>query len=312
MRGTIAGQAKGARGAGACFVVVGIALWMTSAATPSPGAPSSGRPPSAEASGPAWGGITDVGGGGFRVTPTRILFEDGTRSAELTLINTGASPATYRVTLARMRMAEDGAIAEVTDALPGEAFAESLLRFSPRQVELEPGATQTVRIQVRRPAVLADGEYRSHLVFRELPEVPDQADRLPTHDVRIALQPVFGVAIPVIVRHGQTRASVELRDLELRNDGSGHGLRLALTMMRSGNRSVYGDLTVTQSEPGGRPRVVGRMRGLAVYAPNPVRTVEIPLQLDPELKAWRGTLRVAYQETAEASALLAEAELALE
>jgi len=312
MRGTTAGPAKAARSAGASCMLAAFALGLTSGATPAPGAESSVTPSSPTTPNSPWGGIADLGGGGFRVTPTRIVLEGGTRSAELTLINTGSAPATYRVSLARMRMAVDGAIAEVTDVLPGEAFADSLLRFSPRQVELEPGATQTVRIQVLRPAVLADGEYRSHLVFRELPEVPDQADRPPARGVHIALQPVFGVAVPVIVRHGVTRAGVELRDLELRKDGSGHGLRLALKMMRSGNRSVYGDLTVTQSEPGGRPRVVGRMRGLAVYAPNSMRTVEIPLQLDPEFKTWRGTLRVAYEEGVEASELLAEAELALE
>ena len=266
-------------------------------------------------SGLAWGGNGGTGGG-FRVTPTRVVFEGPLRSAELTLANTGSEPATYRVSLVRMRMTEAGAIVEVEDALPGESFADSMLRFSPRQVELEPGATQTVRMQLRKPANLSDGEYRSHLVFRALPPVePDDSPggRPPsTRGVSIALRPVFGAAIPVIVRQGETAATVTIRVLELRRGSNATGEPLlALEMSRTGNRSVYGDLTVTWTPPGGRPRNVGGMRGLAVYTPNLVRRVLVPLRNDPKGPWMAGTLRVAFEEVAGERELLAEAELAL-
>ena len=44
--------------------------------------------------------------------------------------------------------------------------AADLVRYSPRQVELAPGEVQTVRIQIRKPEGLKDGEYHSHLVFQ--------------------------------------------------------------------------------------------------------------------------------------------------
>ncbi len=250
-----------------------------------------------------------IGGGGFRVTPTRIVFEGRLRSAELTLINMGSEPATYRISLVRMRMLDNGAIEEIGDPLPGEAFADSFVRFSPRQVDLEPGATQTVRMQLRKPATLPPGEYRSHLVFRALPPVEPEDPASGVRGVRIALRPVFGAAIPVIVRHGETAANVTMGGLEVRRTADGPVL--ALDLRRAGNRSVYGDLTVIYTPPDGRSRNVGGMRGLAVYVPNPVRHVLVPLHTDPG-EAWAaGTLRVTYEEVADEPELLAEGELRL-
>ena len=263
--------------------------------------------------GKSWGGIGGAGGG-FRVTPTRVVFEGRVRSAELTLVNTGVEQATYRVSLARMRMSEDGAIAEIVEPLPGESFADTLVRFSPRQVELEPGVAQTVRMQLRMPTSLPAGEYRSHLVFRALPPVDgeDGGAARGTRGVSIALRPVFGAAIPVIVRHGETAATVTIGGLELRRPPeSGGGPMLALEMRRTGNRSVYGDLTVTWTPPGGRPRSVGEMRGLAVYVPNLLRRVVVPLRVDSNDLPSAGTLRVTYEEVAAERELLAEAEIAL-
>lgn len=284
--------------------VVGIVWCATSLAA---------EPPAGSAGTAAWGGLGGAAGG-FRVTPTRVVLEENLKSAELTIINTGATTATFRMGLVRMRMAEDGGIREVTDALPGEAFADSLLRFSPRQVELEPGASQTVRIQVRKPAALSAGEYRSHMVFRALPATPDSGaldPGRPDPGVRIALQPVYGVAVPVIVRHGECHAQVKLSDLTLVAATKNASPRLALTLSRTGNRSAYGDLTVTQVLPGGRARVVGRVRGLAVYVPNPIRRVAVKLDLGSAEALTTGTLRVTFEESAGEPEALAEAELAL-
>jgi hypothetical protein len=284
--------------------LVAIVWCATSRAAESP-AGSTGTTP--------WGGLGGATGG-FRVTPTRVVLEEKLKSAELTIINTGATTTTFRISLARMRMAEDGGICEVTDALPGEAFADSLIRFSPRQVELEPGASQTVRIQVRKPVALGPGEYRSHLVFRALPATPDPGvldARPPSPAVRIALQPVYGVAVPVIVRHGECHAQVKLSDLTLVAATKNVSPRLVLTLARTGNRSAYGDITVTQILPGGSARVVGRVRGLAVYVPNPIRLVAVPLDLGPAAGLTTGSLRVTFEESAEDPEVMAEAELAL-
>ena len=92
------------------------------------------------------------------------------RTAQVDLINNGSEPATYRISLVNQRMGEDGQFLPVDTPLAGELFANDMVQFSPRQVTLQPGTSQTVRVMVRKPAGLAAGEYRSHLHFEKMPE----------------------------------------------------------------------------------------------------------------------------------------------
>lgn len=245
---------------------------------------------------------------GFAISPTRIVFENGKRNAQVTLVDRGSSSGTYRVSLVRMRMTEGGAIQEVDAAAPGERFADTLVRFSPRQIELHPNVAATIRLQLQAPADLPDGEYRSHLVIRAVPTPAAPGDAATgVSGVHIQLTPVYGVAIPVIVRRGATRAELAIRDLDLATrDGAPQQLRLAL--VRSGSRSVYGDLVVAYVPASGRPREVGVMRGLAVYTPNTVRRVEVPLDLGA-VPLGDGRLDVTFVEPGPAHAPLAVASL---
>lgn len=102
--------------------------------------------------------------------PTRIVLEKNQRAAQVELINQGRSPETYRINLVNRRMSETGEFIPVGTPGPGEQFADPLLRYSPRQVTIAPGGSQTVRILLRKPAELAAGEYRSHLQFDRVAE----------------------------------------------------------------------------------------------------------------------------------------------
>src|SRR5258706_988155 len=129
--GNVAKDAR-AIGRAVASIALGLAMSVSGAASGPESDSTASHPPGSASPAAGWGGIGDAGGG-FRVTPTRIVFDDRLRSAELTLVNTGTEPATYRVSLVRMRMSVSGAIAEVVDPLPDEAFADSLVRYSPRQ-----------------------------------------------------------------------------------------------------------------------------------------------------------------------------------
>lgn len=246
--------------------------------------------------------------------PTRIVFAGNQRAAQLELINNGAERATYRISLVNRRMSETGAFSEIDTPLPGEQFAEDLLRYSPRQVTLEPGAGQAVRIMVRKPANLPAGEYRSHLLFAQQPEVRSSTSieaRGPAarNEIGIKLTTLVGVSVPVIVRHGNTDASVSLTHLDLQQP-SGGAPTLMLQMERSGSQSVYGDLTVIFTPRGGSEQVVARANGVAVYAPNPLRRASITLDQPDGSQLSNGALRVTYREQAEdGGELMAEAVL---
>jgi P pilus assembly chaperone PapD len=252
------------------------------------------------------------GAGDLLVAPTRIVLEGRTRSAEVTLINTGAEAATYRVSFVNLRMDEEGGTREITadEALPDEQFSEGLIRYSPRQVTLEPRVAQTVRMQVRLPADLPAGEYRSHLLFRAVPPTkglpgsPGEATGL-----SIQLTPIYGVAIPVIVRHGETTATVTLTDLKLIGSATAEtGPALQFWIRRTGNQSVHGNLTATFVPGAGKPVVVGKANGVAVYTPNPARHAIMQLHPPPGLLLQPGRLHLTYRQQGEVDTILAEAD----
>lgn len=247
--------------------------------------------------------------------PTRVVFEGNQRSAQLELINHGTETATYRISLVNRRMSETGEFSDLTAPLPGEQFADALLQYSPRQVTLEPGTGQAVRIMVRKPGDLATGEYRSHLLFAQQPDTSGrrsiESGTAGDGEIGVQLTALVGASVPVIVRHGATDASVALTQLDLQRASSGAPL-LSFQMQRHGTQSVYGDLTVSFTPRSGAEQIIGRANGVAVYTPNPLRRARIALQPPSGLSLSNGTLRVTYREQAEdGGELLTEAALSL-
>ena len=194
-------------------------------------------------------------------------------------------------------MAPDGELTERTRE-PGEITAADLVRYSPHQVDLGPGEAQTVRIQLRKPEALPDGEYRSHLVFAGVPPAlppPAPGDASET-GLAITIRPVYGISIPVIVRHGATAGAVTLAELKFRTSADDPDTpELDLNLVRKGNRSLMGDLEVSVASGTALKQgtVVARARGLAVYSTLPARTVA--LLLSEKTRTFStGRLKVTY------------------
>lgn len=191
--------------------------------------------------------------------PMRVEMEKNQRAAQVELVNRGLAPETYRISVVNRRMTDTGQIVPTDNAEPGERFATNMLRYSPRQVTLQAGESQTVRISLRKPAGLANGEYRSHLQFDRQPDVEGISDiaravNPEPGQITIRLTTLIGVSIPVIVRHGDTSAKLTLDTLALepgvKAEGQASGSPLLIFHMnRSGNRSVYGNLLATFTPP---------------------------------------------------------------
>ncbi len=249
------------------------------------------------------------------VFPTRVVFSGRTRSAVVTLTNRATGAATYRISFQNMRMTDRGRLERVEEAAPDVHPVDKLIRYSPRQVTLEAGRSQTVRLLVRKPRDLAPGEYRSHLLFRAVPPETAGADieatELGEGEIRVQLIPIYGISIPVIVRHGELSASVTLSDLALRPPENADSQPvLSLRMNRGGDSSVYGDFTVTFRSEGGAETGVGLVRGVAVYTPNASRIFEMRLRPPEGVTLERGRLAVVFREPDDAGGgVLAQAEL---
>lgn len=216
------------------------------------------------------------GAGDLLVAPTRVVLEGSTRSAAITLRNVGLKPALYRLSLQHFQMDAEGRITPVEGAAP-EASADALLRFSPRQVLLAPGESQVVRLAVQRPAGLAEGEYRSHLTFQAMPDMPSADAEPARHEGwSIRLEPVYGVSIPVIVRHGHGDSSVAILSSALEPAAGESPAALRVTLARSGSESSFGDVEIVRGTAR-REEIVARVRGVAIWTPNESRAVRVPL-----------------------------------
>ena len=266
-------------------------------------------------------------GGDLLVAPTRIIL-DGGRGTEVILNNKGTETSTYRISLQLMRMTPSGVLEEV---VPGtetdkEKATQDMITYAPRRVTLAPNQPQVVRVGAHFADGLPDGEYRAHLLFRGLPDVTAVTTVQPRSGLSIALTPIYGVTIPVIVRKGALTASASISDVHLgvEDKAAAHlpiskpsvapaprtgdsGSALVFTLSRNGDRSVYGRIRVTKA---GFAKPIYEARGLAVYAELSKRTVVLPLT--PEVAvAMSGQVTVQYLEDNDAGGLIAETQAVL-
>ncbi len=225
--------------------------------------------------------------GDLLVAPTRIIFERAARSSEITLTNIGDAPATYRISLEFKRMSPDGQLLDVTDPNETEKLTQSMIRYAPRKILLAPGQPQQIRLSLRKPENIADGEYRVHMLFRAIPEEGIEqlaANAGESQGIAIQLRPIYGVTIPIFIRHGAIDAKANINNVsQTVVDGQP---MLAVNIGRDGKKSVYGAIKVLQS---GAKKPVGYVRGVAVYPEVNQRTILVPI--DPKVK---GKVSVQY------------------
>jgi hypothetical protein len=222
------------------------------------------------------------------VSPSLVLFdgEPGTRA--ITVENVGARDQVYRVSLINLRMEPDGRMLVAAEPRQGEHFAGDMVRFSPREVVLAPGASEVVRFRV---ANLQPGEYRTHVLVQQVPDIGalDKPPFLREDGVTVDLQAVFGVAIPLIIRSGELPASLAFADARVAHMPDG-GPAVALKLLRSGSRSLRGAVSLRLEGI-----EIALYDGIAIYAPASERDLLLPLTSDvSELRD--GSLVARFEE----------------
>jgi len=252
--------------------------------------------------------------GNLLVTPRRIVFEGNRRSLDLNLANIGKDTATYSISMVQIRMDANGSFETITTPDPGQNFADRNLRFFPRSVTLPPNEAQVVKVQLLRTNQLAPGEYRSHFYFRAVPKVKPLGTEETARDttaISVQITPIFGITIPAIIRIGESTTKVTLSDLDMNIIEDGTPV-LSLQFNRTGNFSVYGDLTVDHVSPQGTVTSVGNANGIAIYTPNTTRRFQFRLNKTPGINFNSGKLMIRYSSPSDVKpARYAEAELPL-
>jgi hypothetical protein len=234
--------------------------------------------------------------GDLLITPKRVVFEGNKQKETLNLANMGKDTATYSISFVHYNMQEDGSFIIIENPDSGQMFADPYLRIFPRKVTLAPGEPQVIMLQCRRKTDMPAGEYRSHLYFRaEKNNKPlgTKNSVVDTTLVSVQLIPVYGLSIPVIIRSGAVNASATLSNVKL-DVGQGIEQILTLTIHRTGNISIYGDITIEYSPAQGKPYEIGTVKGVGVYTNINKRNISVKLNNTSGKPLIDGKLKVQY------------------
>jgi fimbrial chaperone protein len=230
------------------------------------------------------------------INPTRVQFNPGDRTADVTLINISQVTTTYRLEWAEKKPKPEGGYTDLTAAEAANLpIASSMIRYSPKQVTLKPGERQTVKLAIRRPQGLAPGEYRSHLSFKALP--PKTAEEgLNTNAASLSVNIVLNFAIPVVIQQGAPdyQLSVDAASINYKSakkDGS-----VDLRLSRSGLQSVIGHLNAYWTPTGGKERLIAK-QGDYNFWPE-LKSAKTSLTwVGADFAVTDGKLRIVYEGT---------------
>ncbi len=174
------------------------------------------------------------------LSPTLISMGPRDRAATVILSNNTAQTQSYRIAIRDMRMSENG---ELQIGSPGSFGAADWVIVSPARTSLGPNESQQIRLLVRRPAGLADGQYRTHLSVAQEPSASDlQETETPSQGLSFSVNVVFETTLPVIINQGAVSSTPSLVSAQRRPNN-----QLSLTVSRSGNAEFRGFAVVRDS-----------------------------------------------------------------
>lgn len=227
-----------------------------------------------------------VVGSGLMVAPTKLVFKEGkSTSASLTLINNGKEAATYRIRSIYKKMNTNGSFTEI-DIKDAQNALGRKLRFSPRQVTIQPGQSQKVRVTLRSTGVLKGQEFSTRMLFTATPLVEEKPSEDKPQDkdkFSIKLTALFGVSIPVLYWPEGIQSKVTYNNVS--SEMIENTLNVSFDMQLIGNKSSYQNVEVRWQNPDGQTVEVGSVKGLYMYYPQTERHVTLKFtnpSIDPK------------------------------
>lgn len=227
------------------------------------------------------------------IMPIRVVFKDRDRLKSITVVNRSNEERVYRIETFNQRQLETGGYETIPEGTPIEFDLAKMLTFSPRQVKLPAQGKQTVRLTVRRPENLPDGEYRTHIAVGGIAN-PNPQSRSKT-GARAVVGMNVSIGVPVILRKGAYDATARITNIKVvppatnkENDGG----MVEMTLERSGKHGTLGKLELYHTPVGGRERLVGEANSLNVFTDVTKRYARVFIR---ERGISGGEFRLVYQ-----------------
>lgn len=177
------------------------------------------------------------------VSPVALFIDHRTRSGTLTLYNPGTETEEIEIGFA-FGYARSDSTGQVTvafddDPAPaGEPSVVPYLRAFPRQLRLEPGERQVVRVLVTPPADLPDGEYWGRVMVTSRGGQPPVEQSQGDVQMQISLTTVIAVALNY--RHGDVSTGLVVESADAVE--TAETVDLLARVDRSGNAAYLGRL----------------------------------------------------------------------
>lgn len=229
------------------------------------------------------------------ILPIRTVFKDRERMKNIAVVNKSDKAATFRMSLFYQEQTADGSYKKLDGPLNPAADFSKMMTFSPRQVSLPAYGKQAIRLALRRPADLPEGEYRVHLRLQRLDG--DQKVGLTGKNgkgVSLQMGINVGFAVPIILRHGKYDSAATISDpVFTRASADGKTLpKVEFTINRTGKYSTLGKVEVFWTPlSGGEEKKVGILNNANVFPELTKRSMKVSLN-DKTISG--GTLRIVY------------------
>jgi len=257
----------------------------------------------------------------LRLTIKRIVFEGSKRAEVITVINNSTKEETYRVGWRNFIMTEEKGLKFIPDDQPMPPQIKpvtDMIRYAPRRFTVPAKSSQQIRIMLRTPADLADGEYRSHLWIRPEADVEKirseskGADAKTSKSKGVFLEMLAGATMPIIVRKGNLGAEVSILNLEAsRSPGF---VDVGYALRRVGEKSVYGNIDYICNRGNASEYNLKAARGIAVYPEINQRIFKFRIEIE-QGQASCSTMTVTFKDSPDVliggGAVMAEASVAV-
>ena len=230
-------------------------------------------------------GVSKIVKADILITPSHVVFEDRDRFGSVMLVNTGDKSRTYDVEWMFFKMIDGAGNYDVVDKPPTDFDLSKYVIFSPRRVTLAPGASQKIKLALRRPSEIPEGDYHVHLKFSLDTQAPEDVVDKQKKDIN-SVEGSSGAAvginvsysIPVILVAGKSEVDADISGLKLGRNQKSDLLEASFSLERSGKPySILGHIYVFHIDEKGREEKVGEVGNAYVFSEVSSRAFSVPL-----------------------------------
>ncbi len=244
--------------------------------------------------------------GGLMLSPLRVDFTGKKRYATVTIMNEDKdNPVRYHIRMDPLRMTVDGKMIKARPADAREKLAMRLVRYSPSTAIIPAGGKQIVRLMLKKPANLPDGEYMTY--FSVAPEPLKKTTTSTTQEKQgINLTMLVGIRIPLIIRHGEVSAIDEVESIKFFQNTNKEIFAQVLTSHKGNKSSIVG-VRLEQILPSGEEIKLAESKRNVIYLPLTERKIRISIK-DPTTLYKRGKVRVTLYDKENKGKVLSQKE----